>query len=107
MLLAVSAALNVVLYRLALELLPRPDGRPARPDRLGPCGPAPPPPAPVRRGIVYLGDSRVDLWAAPPAPEGCQVVNRGVGSETTEQVLLRLDRDVLALSPESSSCRPA
>jgi len=49
--------------------------------------------------VVFVGDSRIEQWEPPPAPDGCQVVNRGAGGETTTQVLLRLERDVVRLDP--------
>ncbi len=50
--------------------------------------------------IVLFGDSRVEMWAPDPPAPGAQLVNRGLGGETTAQALLRLDRDVIALEPD-------
>ena len=97
-LLTLSAFLNVVLYRLAFKFFR--DGMAVRLDPTDSArAVAPPPLAPGQVRVVYVGDSRIDNWSAPPAPETCQVVNRGIGGQTTEQVFLRLDRDVLALEP--------
>ena len=67
MLLAVSAALNVVLYRLAIDAY-----RDQMAVRLDPTDAARsvqlPALAPGQTRVVYLGDSRVELWADPPAP---------------------------------------
>ena len=49
--------------------------------------------------IVFVGDSRIAMWADPPVPPGCRGVNRGIGYQTTAQVLLRLEEDVLRLRP--------
>jgi lysophospholipase L1-like esterase len=40
----------------------------------------------------------VAMWA-PPTLEGYEVVNRGVGNQTTQQGLLRFDREIPALRP--------
>lgn len=49
--------------------------------------------------IVLFGDSRVAGWKPLPALSGAQLVNRGHGGDTTAQLLLRLDGDVLTLQP--------
>jgi lysophospholipase L1-like esterase len=56
---------------------------------------APPQGKPV---LVLYGDSRALMWGRPDV-EGFAVVNRGVGNQTTAQVLLRLDADVAPLRP--------
>jgi len=56
-------------------------------------------PAPGRARLVLLGDSRIAQWGVPPLPSGFVAVNRGVGGQTSAQILLRLDRDALALGP--------
>jgi lysophospholipase L1-like esterase len=59
----------------------------------------PPPPAPpTRRVLVFFGDSRALMWGVP-AVDDLVVVNRGVGNQTTAQVLLRFDADVATLHP--------
>ena len=57
------------------------------------------PPSEGEGRIVYFGDSRIQSWAVLPAVPGARSVNRGYGGETTGQLLLRLDRDVIALAP--------
>ena len=57
-------------------------------------------PAGDRPRVILFGDSRIHQWIPSPAVQGAQVVNRGIGGETTAQCLLRLDRDVLALNPD-------
>lgn len=58
-----------------------------------------PPPSPDNPRVVFFGDSRVLMWQPLPSLEDAEVVNRGISGDTTEQTLLRLDRDVMALSP--------
>lgn len=59
---------------------------------------APPPARPVRPVLVFFGDSRALMWSPPPLPE-YQVVDRGIGNQTTAQILLRVDTDVTPLHP--------
>jgi lysophospholipase L1-like esterase len=50
--------------------------------------------------IVLIGDSRIANWNPPPSPANCQIINRGVGAETTAQTILRLQRDAIDLKPQ-------
>lgn len=59
-----------------------------------------PPRSPGTTRIVLVGDSRARAWSDPPLPAGCEAINRGVNRQTTAQVLLRLDRDVIALGAD-------
>lgn len=52
------------------------------------------------RLIVLFGDSRIAAWNPPPQVAGYDVVNRGIGGETTAQMLYRFHSDVVALRPE-------
>jgi lysophospholipase L1-like esterase len=56
------------------------------------------PPPPGKPVLVLFGDSRALMWGKPALDE-LAVVNRGVGNQTTAQVLLRLDADVAPLHP--------
>lgn len=58
------------------------------------------PPATERR-IVFLGDSITQGWTDNWSPEflGKDVINRGIGGQTTPQMLLRFKSDVLDLKP--------
>jgi lysophospholipase L1-like esterase len=49
--------------------------------------------------LVFFGDSRALMWPKPRAPTGYGIVNRGIGNQTTAQILLRLDADVTELHP--------
>ncbi|HKP63958.1 MAG TPA: GDSL-type esterase/lipase family protein [Polyangiales bacterium] len=59
---------------------------------------SPQPPAGLRRVIIF-GDSRARQWLKPTAADGFEFVNRGVGLQTSAQVLGRFDRDLKRLSP--------
>jgi lysophospholipase L1-like esterase len=57
------------------------------------------PPAPGLTRIVLFGDSRVARWSNVPEIPGAEIVNQGYGGDTTARLLLRLERDVIALQP--------
>jgi lysophospholipase L1-like esterase len=52
----------------------------------------------VRR-IVFFGDSITDLWNLDGSFPGAGYINRGIGGQTTEQLLLRFRPDVIHLCP--------
>jgi lysophospholipase L1-like esterase len=54
------------------------------------------PPGPV---LLYFGDSRARMWNEPDSLAGFRVVNRGIGNQTTAQILMRVDSDVVPLHP--------
>ena len=52
------------------------------------------------RDIVFMGDSITEGWAAgDPAFYRDGRINRGIGGQTTQQMLLRFPQDVIALHP--------
>lgn len=60
------------------------------------------PPAPRERRVVFFGDSITDNWDAEGFGGfflGRPYVNRGIGGQTTSQMLLRFRQDVLDLDP--------
>jgi lysophospholipase L1-like esterase len=57
-------------------------------------------PAAGQARVIYFGDSRIAQWRRFPEVSGAQQVNRGRGGETTGQLRARLERDVLALTPD-------
>jgi lysophospholipase L1-like esterase len=54
--------------------------------------------SPGERRVVLFGDSRALMWKEPTVPN-LQFVNLGIGNQTTEQIIERLDRHVAALHP--------
>ncbi len=56
------------------------------------------PAAADRPVLVLFGDSRAAMWVSPDLPE-YRVLNRGIGYQTTAQILLRVDADVVSLHP--------
>jgi len=61
-----------------------------------------PPPAKDEERVVFLGDSITDGWSSSWAGgffPGKPYVNRGIGGQTTPQMILRFRPDVIALQP--------
>lgn len=59
------------------------------------------PPASPHR-IVFLGDSITEYWAlGDPQLFAGDVIDRGVSAQTTGQMLLRFQQDVIALHPQT------
>ncbi len=49
--------------------------------------------------VVFYGDSITDAWKLPQSFPGKPYVNRGIGGQTTPQMLVRLFPDVINLKP--------
>jgi len=60
-----------------------------------------PPPAKGEKRVVFLGDSITDSWGRQHGKffPGKPYVNRGISGQTTPQMLVRFQQDVLALHP--------
>lgn len=59
---------------------------------------------PEEKRVVFFGDSITDNWSAPGYGgffPGRPYVNRGIGGQTTSQMLLRFRADVVALGPSA------
>jgi acyl-CoA thioesterase I len=64
-----------------------------------------PPPARSERRVVFFGDSITDNWSKPGYGgffPGKRYINRGIGGQTTGQMLGRLRADVIALAPRAA-----
>ena len=62
-----------------------------------------PPPAAGQQRVVFLGDSITDGWGRKPGTSffpGKSYVNRGISGQTTPQMLVRFEQDVVHLHPE-------
>jgi lysophospholipase L1-like esterase len=60
------------------------------------------PPAKNETRVVFMGDSITDLWDNDGFGgffPGKPFINRGIGGQTTPQMLIRFRQDVIALSP--------
>jgi lysophospholipase L1-like esterase len=58
------------------------------------------PPAPGENRVVFFGDSITDLWKLEEYFPGKPYINRGIGGQTTPQMLIRYRQDVIELSPK-------
>jgi lysophospholipase L1-like esterase len=58
------------------------------------------PPAASEQRVVFMGDSITDIWHLDKSFPGKPYVNRGIGGQTTPQMLIRFRPDVIALSPK-------
>jgi lysophospholipase L1-like esterase len=61
-----------------------------------------PAPAPGQLRVVFLGDSITDSWGRKPGTvffPGKPYVNRGISGQTTPQMLVRFEQDVVHLHP--------
>jgi lysophospholipase L1-like esterase len=62
-----------------------------------------PPPAPDEKRVVFFGDSITDAWGRSVAAgeffPGKPYVNRGISGQTTPQMLVRFQQDVVHLRP--------
>lgn len=57
------------------------------------------PPAPGVERVVFFGDSITDFWPIAKSFPGKPYINRGISGQTTEQMLVRFQQDVVALHP--------
>lgn len=58
------------------------------------------PPAVGENRVVFFGDSITDIWKLEESFPGKGYINRGIGGQTTPQMLIRLRPDVIALQPK-------
>jgi lysophospholipase L1-like esterase len=59
------------------------------------------PPAPGENRVVFFGDSITDIWPIADSFPGKPYVNRGIGGQTTSQMLVRFRQDVINLQPKA------
>jgi lysophospholipase L1-like esterase len=58
------------------------------------------PPAPGENRVVFFGDSITDIWHLDEYFPGKLYINRGIGGQTTPQMLIRFRQDVIELHPK-------
>jgi lysophospholipase L1-like esterase len=58
------------------------------------------PPAAGENRVVFFGDSITDIWHLDESFPGKPYVNRGIGGQTTSQMLARFRQDVIDLQPK-------
>ncbi len=59
------------------------------------------PAAPNENRIVFFGDSITDIWHLDDYFPGKPYINRGIGGQTTPQMLVRFRQDVIDLHPKA------
>jgi lysophospholipase L1-like esterase len=59
------------------------------------------PPAPGENRVVFMGDSITDIWKIQDYFPGKPYINRGIGGQTTPQMLVRFRQDVIDLQPKA------
>ena len=57
-------------------------------------------PAAGENRVVFFGDSITDIWHLDESFPGKPYVNRGIGGQTTSQMLVRFRQDVINLQPK-------
>jgi lysophospholipase L1-like esterase len=58
-------------------------------------------PAAGEKRVVFFGDSITDIWTLAKYFPGKPYVNRGIGGQTTPQMLIRFREDVINLHPSA------
>jgi lysophospholipase L1-like esterase len=58
------------------------------------------PPAAGENRVVFFGDSITDIWHLDEYFPGRAYINRGIGGQTTPQMLVRFRQDVIDLHPK-------
>jgi acyl-CoA thioesterase I len=59
------------------------------------------PPAAGENRVVFFGDSITDIWKLNESFPGKPYINRGIGGQTTSQMLVRFRQDVIDLQPKA------
>lgn len=58
-------------------------------------------PGPGENRVVFFGDSITDIWKLEESFPGKPYINRGIGGQTTSQMLVRFRQDVIDLHPKA------
>jgi lysophospholipase L1-like esterase len=58
------------------------------------------PPSPGENRVVFFGDSITDIWHLDEYFPAKPYINRGIGGQTTPQMLVRFRQDVIDLQPK-------
>ncbi len=58
-------------------------------------------PAPDEKRVLFFGDSITDFWPLAEYFPGKPYINRGIGGQTTPQMLVRFRQDIIALQPNA------
>jgi lysophospholipase L1-like esterase len=99
--LAISVALNFIIYSFSRQYYLQLNAT-----RLDPLGltvyedSQVPDPNPQKMRVVFFGDSRAYAWPVPNGLEQFQFINRGVGAQTSMQIVERFDDHIEPLQPD-------
>jgi lysophospholipase L1-like esterase len=101
--LAASIVLNFIIFNRGRQYYLQLNGT-----RLDPLGLSAYPPEanqnlpvnPNQVRVVFFGDSRAYQWTSPSGLEQFQFINRGIGSQTSIQLVERFDEHVAPLRPQ-------
>ena len=58
------------------------------------------PPTPGENRVVFFGDSITDIWNLEEYFPGKHYINRGIGGQTTPQMVVRFRQDAIDLQPK-------
>jgi lysophospholipase L1-like esterase len=58
------------------------------------------PPGADENRVIFFGDSITDIWKLDDSFPGKHYINRGIGGQTTSQMLVRFRQDVIDLQPK-------
>ncbi|MCP4368997.1 MAG: SGNH/GDSL hydrolase family protein [Deltaproteobacteria bacterium] len=103
LILTTSVVLNLILYRYANQYYLQLNGT-----RLDPLGvvfyePSDPPANEINQRktrVVFFGDSRAYQWTEPQDLSQFIFLNRGIGAQTSTQVVGRFDKHIAPLQPD-------
>jgi lysophospholipase L1-like esterase len=59
------------------------------------------PPVPSEKRVIFFGDSITDMWKLQGSFPGKPYINRGIGGQTTSQMLVRFRQDVIDLQSKT------
>lgn len=99
LLLSLSASLNVALWNRAKQYYKESNATRLDPLGINAFSPSEISPKGELTRVVFTGDSRASAWPAPTL-EGYEFINRGIGAQTSTQVLQRFSAHVAPLNPD-------
>ena len=100
--LIISIALNLLIYNRAKQYYLEVNQVRLQPLELNAYPPESNPPKPeqnTQKRVVFFGDSRVQAWPAPTVAN-YEFINRGIGGQTSVQIIQRLEQHLRPLQPD-------
>ncbi|MEB3292591.1 MAG: GDSL-type esterase/lipase family protein [Synechococcales bacterium] len=99
LLLIAAIALNIELFNQAKKYYLELNQTRLDPQGLSDYPTDPRPIAPAQSRVIFFGDSRAAAWTDPDV-QGYEFINRGIGSQTTAQIIQRFSAHVRPLKPQ-------